>query len=127
VGDAGDRSGVGDDYGVTVLEAWQLTTDGGEVPAFGDEPTNPSAPLSQRQRQILAHLREHGAITPTEAGLIMHAPGPSGECGRGLPSDGDGCCEYCSSDGSAALKRLARRGIVHRPVVGLWEPIARPA
>lgn len=111
-----------------MTESWQLTLDGREVPAFGDEPTRRDAPMTDRQLAILDHLREHGSITPTEAGLIMHNATSSGCCrhGRQLPS-GDGCCVFCSTDGSQAMKRLARRGLVYRPMVGVWEPIGAPA
>jgi hypothetical protein len=114
---------------VSSAELWQLTIDGGEVPAFGDE-TGRHAPLSRRQRGIVVHLREHGTIDTIDAGRIMHAGRDGGVCPIARLTGeyaGEGCCRYCSSDGAAALVRLARRGIVQRVAVGDWRPIVRPA
>jgi len=114
----------------------QLTIEGREIPV-DHMPANPAhpAPLSASQRAILAHIHAEGAITSTEAGVIVHRfrPWPQasrvaatgGRCpshGAALSPEAIGCCVYAAADGGAAMKLLARRGLVFRSMVGLWEP-----
>lgn len=105
----------------------QLTID-------GDEVENPlivhrgTPGLNTTQRQILAKLDEQGHIRSVEAGVIVHAarsidgcPGSMGQGWSGFKGTGKACCPYASEDGRAALKRLAKRGIVKRVSPGRWE------
>jgi hypothetical protein len=83
----------------------QLTLDGREV----ERPVLPR-PLTDRQREVMRYVRARGAVRPIEVGRIMHmardsAPKPS----------------YFASDGSDALRRLAKRGLVRRVRRGRWE------
>lgn len=90
----------------------QLALDGAEVT---------SAPrargLTDRQRDVLRFVRVHGVITATQAGRIMHASRDVGIC-KGVQVGR--CCGYASTDGSAALQRLARRGLVVRTRRGVY-------
>lgn len=69
--------------------------------------------LSRGQAKIIQHIREHGSIRSWEAGVIMHA-GRLGGCRKPMNEGTKGCCVYCSSDGSAALKLLLERGLLER-------------
>jgi hypothetical protein len=110
-------------------EAYQLTLDGDEVPwRYADRASHG---FSAAQTLILRHLGLEGRIRSVEAGRIMHAvrqdrkdyPGGNA-CGFGKRSyrsdQGEGCCGYASTDGSAAMKRLLDRGIVRRISRGLY-------
>lgn len=92
----------------------QISFDGTE----GDPPdVSPAAPLSGAQHDIMAHVREHGAIRSVQAGTIAHRH-------RGRPLheptwarsgwSGAGCCPYASSDGNEVCKRLLARGLLAR-------------
>jgi hypothetical protein len=73
------------------------------------------APLTAAQLVILRALADRETIRSTEAGRIVHAhrDPPCDRCRRG-------CCGFTSTDGSDALKRLAKRGLVRRIAAGLW-------
>ena len=99
----------------TAIAGAQLTVDGAEVPA----PAIPSrVPLTPAQREILRLAREHERISASEAGAIVHAhrTPTCTRCSRGS-------CGFTSSDGSDALKRLGKRGLVRRVSAGVWEPM----
>lgn len=70
---------------------------------------------STAQREILRFVQNYGAITSTQAGVIVHAHREGGcyRCRRGG-------CPFLSSDGSDAMKRLRDRGLVKRHHRGLW-------
>lgn len=100
----------------------QLTFDGREVSVAATVPGH----LSPAQRAILRAARiTGGQITTSQAGKIMHAGREDGfahvQASYGQPR----CCDYCSSDGSDALKRLRDRGLVRRVSRGLWEVVQR--
>lgn len=99
----------------------QLTLDG--------EERNPprvsrSAPLNPTQHAILRHAREHGSIRSGEAGRYVHAARDGGTCKREQrlgPNGRGSCCRYASTDGLAACKRLAARGLLeHADERGVW-------
>lgn len=94
----------------------QLTLAG--FPATPRQARSSQAQLSGAQRAILARLRESGSIRAVEAGTIVHAYRPGIACEKG--GQGAGCCCYASTDGSDALKRLQRRGLVERVERGAW-------
>jgi len=98
------------------IAAAQLTVDGGETPLA--ELHSP-AWLTPAQRAILHQAREQTRISATEAGSIVHAhrSPPCPRCARGT-------CGFTSSDGTDALKRLRKRGLVRRVRAGVWEPTA---
>lgn len=90
------------------VSGMQLTFEGGEVP----HPANvyaPSADLTPTQREVMVHLREHGSISPKQAGLFLYAV-------QRTPWR----APYASADGSEVLRRLALRGLVHRERRGVW-------
>lgn len=102
----------------------QLRLDGGEVPSAQARATSSRAiGLSTAQQGILEVIRRQGYIRPVEAGVIVHRlrndscsrkanePSATGDRYKG---GGKGCCAFASTDGSAALKRLAARGLVKR-------------
>ena len=95
----------------------QLGLDGSE----STHPVRKVRPLSARQRELVAYMRQHGDVSPTDVGVLMHQ-GRERPCvirldfRRGRTS----CCKFASSDGSDALRRLARRGIVERVKRGRW-------
>jgi hypothetical protein len=95
-----------------VSSSVQLTIDGREEP---ERVASRHGPLTAAQLEILRVLAEHGRIRSTEAGRIVHAHRrpPCERCQRGR-------CGFTSPDGSAALKRLQERGLVHRIAAGLW-------
>jgi hypothetical protein len=82
----------------------QLTLDGREV----DRPVLPR-PLTDRQREIMRFARSREFVRPIEVGRIMH-----------MARDGAPKPAYFASDGSDALRRLARRGLVERVRRGRW-------
>jgi hypothetical protein len=74
----------------------------------------------ETQRLLLRLARRPEGVTALQAGNALHAARMSlthrpctahGAKGFG-PTKRGGCCPYASSDGSAALKRLAERGVV---------------
>lgn len=73
---------------------------------------------SHAQGMLLALARRPEGVTALQAGIAMHTRRKSlglGRCGWGAKGYGPtkrGCCHYAASDGSAALKRLAERGVV---------------
>ena len=87
----------------------QLSIDGTEVPVV-DIPRGPR--LSPAQAEVMKVLRRNGSIRPVEAGLILYSVVDYDE--------GDRRAQYASSDGSELLRRLARRGLVHRESRGRW-------
>jgi hypothetical protein len=98
----------------------QLGLDGTETML----PLRLGRPLTERQRELVAYMRAHGVVSPTELGVLMHQ-GRETPCVvlldfRRMPV---GCCEHASSDGGDALRRLARRGLVERIARGRWQLI----
>ena len=93
----------------------QLTLDGEQVPLE----QLPRGRFTPAQREILRLVVEQREISPKEAGLIVHAyrDPPCARCTQGR-------CGFASSDGSDALKRLAKRGLVCRGAAGIWRPAA---
>lgn len=90
----------------------QLTIDGREVAPPDIVPRG--APFTPAQQQILRILAERD-ITPSEAGRIVHLH-RTPACARCLR----GQCQWASSDGVDALKRLKARGLVRRVFTGCW-------
>lgn len=91
---------------------WQLGLDGRET-----VPGARSRPLTDRQREIVTHLRFFGPCRPLEIGSLMHAGRPTNAC---LETAEPPCCRYASSDGYDALRRLETRGLVERVQRGWW-------
>jgi hypothetical protein len=114
----------------------QLQIDGGEVSTEKARSTSHGGRggggLSFAQRAILRVIREQGYIRPVEAGVIVHRerndscsrkanqPSATGDRYRG---GGVSCCAFASTDGSSALKRLAKRGLVKRLQGGRAVPV----
>ena len=86
----------------------QLTLDGTEVPVLSIRPSKPP-PLTPTQHDVLRHIGEHGSIRPVEAGRMLYA-------NQGTPWRDP----YASADGSEVLRRLAKRGLVHKEKPGKW-------
>lgn len=81
--------------------------------------------LNGTQTAMLRHVRDHGSITSTEAGVILHqARGHCGFGGKGGRHTGESrskaCCVYASSDGSMALRRLRDRVVLIKGPAGSW-------
>jgi hypothetical protein len=96
----------------------QLRIDGTEVPVAL---TPVLYALSDSQRGILHTIGEHGFISSTQAGVIVH--GARGWCGFGSKSSmggGEQCCGYACADGLEAMKRLLKRNLVRRERPGRW-------
>lgn len=102
----------------------QLTLDGGEVPletVAGES----AGPLSEAQQLILRLAGRPEGVRSVEAGVVMHqarghcaSPGARWHNFRG---GGIACCPYAPTDGLAALRRLAERGLVRRTEpLGTW-------
>lgn len=96
--------------GVTAV---QLDLHGGETPH--DAVIAKRHQYSGAQREILRFIQNYGAITSTQAGVVVHAHREGG-CYRCR----SGTCRWLSSDGSDAMKRLRDRGLVKRHHRGLW-------
>lgn len=96
-----------------MIEPAQLTLDGREAPVVFPSPSR-GAPLTPAQRAIMQHLAKHGEIRPVEAGMILL------EHSRGKPWLVEYRRRYASADGSEALRRLAKRGLVHKDGPGRW-------
>lgn len=91
------------------MTSLQLTLDGREVDHV--QVVAERATLSDAQREILRHIRQHGFITATEAGRIVHAHRTDCRCHHA----GESCrSKWIASDGWDTLKRLAARGLVRR-------------
>lgn len=104
----------------------QIDIDGREVPIARTRP----AKLSPAQREILRTLYRDGSIRAVYAGRLVHAfrVGEAQDVHRFYEWTGDGrrglgCCKYASADGSDALRRLLKRGLVSHPARGRWEPL----
>lgn len=103
---------------VVHLRPTQLTLDGREV--LLDTVGRLPAPqrLGVRQRDVMRALGLRGSIRAVQAGTIAHRG--RGHCGfgnrdvsaTGSGYEGEGCCRYASTDGSAILKSLAQYGLV---------------
>lgn len=98
----------------------QLTIDGREVPY----PIPRPRPLSAAQRDIMRWARANGSIRSSEAGVAVHVHRAERGyyCGRPYKMKELGCCEWAASDGYAACRRLAARGLLRRVHRGLWVP-----
>ena len=92
----------------------QLGLDGTEVV----HPVRHPRPLSDRQREVLRMIGILGAVRPLEVGKLMHAGARKHPAGTALVEGP--CCQYASSDGCDALRRLERRGLVRRIHRGQW-------
>lgn len=88
----------------------QLGLDGRATPY----PLRRPRPLSDRQREVLRFMQTNGDVRPVQIGMLMHA----GRSTTRLHLD-----RYASSDGSDALRRLAKRGLVERVHRGVWRVI----
>lgn len=108
---------------MTAAAHGQLTTDGREV--THPPPDFRIAPLTRRQRQIVAYARNEGAISSTTAGVIMHSTRDCSLKGRRPGPKAIACCVYAHADGLSACKRLAKRGLLERTSPGRWEPVTR--
>lgn len=84
--------------------------------------------LTERQREVLRFVRAHDDVRPIEVGTIIHAgrerPCPEPVLRPESQRRRPGCCQWASSDGAAALKRLAARGLVERVARGRWRVVA---
>lgn len=89
----------------------QLGLDGHEQP----HPVRAPKPLTDRQRELVRYMREHGVVRPREIGVLMHAGR------RSIASK----LQHASSDGCDALRRLERRGLVERVERGRWRLVER--
>lgn len=108
------------------MTALQITFDGREVPVPDTAAPRTTAPLSELQRAVLAHIRDQGAITSTDAGVLVHVsrPAPKGPACAALRRANGGrkaCCQYAAGDGLDVCKRLLARGLVRRTARGRWE------
>lgn len=92
----------------------QLSLDGSE--STPKDVSAQRAPFSAAQREILRYIATHGWISSLEAGTIIHAH-RAYRCRRCR----EGTCPYRSSDGSDAMKRLMKRGMVKRRAPKGWE------
>lgn len=70
-----------------------------------------SPPLPSTYIEVMRHIRRNGFIRPIEAGLIMYAAVGAHESRY----------RYASADGSEILRRMAKRGLVHKVSRGRWE------
>lgn len=90
----------------------QLTLDGGEVGVVAV--ANSRSPLTEGQTRILRLIVKHD-VSSSDAGRVLHLARkpPCQRCKRGS-------CAFVASDGSEALERLAKRGLVRRVAKGVW-------
>jgi len=93
----------------------QLTLDGREEQGGPPLPRRRTPPLSPAQLDVMRQIRKIGWIRPVEAGLILYAHVESSEAAV------DRRARYASADGSEMLRRMAKRGLVHRVSRGRWE------
>lgn len=95
------------------MSAAQLDVFGGET--VHEEVVSQRHRYTDAQREILRFIQNYAAITSTQAGVIVHAHREGGcySCRRGT-------CPWVSSDGSDAMKRLRKRGLVKRHHRGVW-------
>lgn len=81
--------------------------------------TNPNAPMSRAQREVLRLAARPEGVRPVEAGEIIHAarrlPCAAKRYHDKLQTTTGRCCRFASSDGWDALKRLKARGLVDQP------------
>lgn len=98
------------------MSVTQLDVFGGETAHV--EVTKRAAPFTPCQQEILRLLRNFGSITSTQAGKIVHSHRDGG-CYRCRVND-NGHCQWASSDGNDAMKRLMERGLVRRHRPGVW-------
>lgn len=99
----------------------QLALDGVAGATAG--PPADGSGLTATQREILRVVRVEGFIRPVTAGRLVHAArmfGGANPCRTDRPQD-EGCCQYASTDGVEALKRLVRRGLLVRAERGRYE------
>jgi DNA-directed RNA polymerase specialized sigma24 family protein len=96
----------------------QLTLDGREI----EHPVVHSTPLTDKQRLVLAYVRQRDEVRPWEIGKLMHAGRETGCPARSehVSSRHLACCAHGSADGNDALRRLERRGLVERLGWGRW-------
>lgn len=92
----------------------QLGLDGTEVV----HPVRRQRRLTDAQRQVIRFMRHHGDVRPVEIGRVMHVQRGRHAIGTSLIEGA--CCQYASSDGADALRRLADRGLVYRVRRGCW-------
>lgn len=93
----------------------QLTIDGREEEPR--EAVSARAPYTAAQHEIMELARRQGHVHSREAGRIVHLHREP-QCARCLRNK----CAFAPADGSEALKRLAKRGILRRVTPGLWIP-----
>jgi DNA-binding MarR family transcriptional regulator len=99
---------------MTARPTHQLKLDGTEVPVA---PASP-APLTEGQRAILRALGEKGSLRSVEAGEILL------ETLEKRPWARQSRRRYASADGSMAMRRLMKRGLVKRgDKDGVWVPV----
>ena len=94
------------------MTAWQLAIDGSEVPV--QLATKVGRRLTPAQREIMHRLDTDGTIRPVTAGMIVLLLNET------RPGMLERRRQHASSDGAAALKRLAKRGLVERQARGKW-------
>lgn len=96
----------------------QLRLDGTEVPV---ELTPTSQGLTEVQRGILHMIGEHGYISSTQAGTIIHTQRAASTPRITNPQYVEIMHRYAAADGLAACNRLAKRGLVQRgDKLGRW-------
>lgn len=91
-----------------------MTLDGGEEPGGPPLPRRRTQPLTPAQVDVMRQIRKVGHIRPVEAGLILYAHTEES------PEAAEARSRYASSDGSEMLRRMAKRGLVHRAAPGRW-------
>lgn len=81
--------------------------------------TNPNAPMSRAQREVLRLAARPEGVRPVEAGEIVHAarrqPCTAKRYHEALKTSTDRCCRFAASDGWDLLKRLEARGLIEQP------------
>lgn len=95
----------------------QLRLDGTEVPLANEAA---KTPLTPAQREILRHIGEHGHITSTEAGTIIHRQRQASNPRITNPQYIEVMHRYACADGLEACKRLLKRNLVRREKPGRW-------
>lgn len=98
------------------LPVAQLTLDGREV-SMDSVAALPGVNIGPTARAILSIVARNGFVTATDAGLIVHRDRPPNHGAydkerRKRPSRQ--CCAYCSTDGTAAIKRMREAGLLAR-------------
>lgn len=96
----------------------QLRLDGTAVPIVQSAA---KSPLTPAQRAILAFVAEHGVITSTQAGTIIHTQRQASNPHITNSQYVRVMHPYAAADGLAACKRLMKRGLVMRgDKLGRW-------